>query len=131
MQQALCGSCISSNAVHSDRGDQRTDLRTSSASSRSCRVFRNCSAARCANLAVADLATANCLVALTGCVPFLMHGTRAALDSSGALLGMQVKKADDCIGPEVEKAVKELKNGEVRGCGEVVQHQAGIYAADA
>ena len=29
-------------------------------------------------------------------------------------LTVQVKKADDCIGPEVEAAVKDLKNGEVR-----------------
>ncbi len=29
------------------------------------------------------------------------------------ILGMPVKKLDDCIGPEVEKAVKEMKPGEV------------------
>jgi 3-phosphoglycerate kinase len=46
------------------------------------------------------------------------------------LLVVQVKKADDCIGPEVEKAVKELQNGEVCDRGEIALQHVCIHAVE-
>lgn len=38
------------------------------------------------------------------------------------LLGTEVKKADDCIGPEVEKLVGEMQNGQVQMFTQSISH---------